>query len=236
MTLDGLAMLAAPSNRTCMYLRAFEARDIWPRWIFCLASPTDATPETVLARRPPREGGDAAAFDIVPWLRERGQGPVPLLACDPNEDGVVAAVAACPAEVVVYSGPGGAILRAPILSTGKRFLHVHGGTLPQYRGSTCTYYELLGDGACGASAIFLDERIDGGDVVTTRRFAPPPDRTSIDLHYDPLIRSQVLVDVLAEYAATGRVAATPQDWTSGRTYYVIHPVLKHLAILAQESA
>ena len=41
-----------------------------------------------------------------------------------------------------------------ILSLEKYYLHIHGGPLPQYRGSTTKYYSLLKSNTVGASAIF----------------------------------------------------------------------------------
>ena len=49
-------------------------------------------------------------------------------------------------EIIIYSGYGGVILKEKVLSQGKKFLHVHGGFLPQYKGSTTNYYSILNEG------------------------------------------------------------------------------------------
>ena len=41
------------------------------------------------------------------------------------------------------------------LNIEKKFLHVHGGYLPDYKGSTTNYYSLINENTIGASAIFL---------------------------------------------------------------------------------
>ena len=178
---------------------------------------------------------DAARVRFLELLQEYCIPHQRLPTLDPNAASVVAAIRQLPQSILVYSGPGGVILRKDILSTGKRFLHVHSGILPYFRGSTTVYYALLEEGRCGATAFFFDEKIDTGPVIRTRAFPPPEDRTSLDLFYDPLIRSQLLVDVLRDYAATGKMPVEPQDPEAGETYFVIHPVLKHIAILAGES-
>jgi len=152
---------------------------------------------------------------------------------DPNAPAAVAAVAACPTGVLVYSGPSGEILRAPLLATGKRFLHIHPGRLPEYRGSTTIYYALLRGEPCGVSAFFLDRGIDTGDVIGSRVVPPPADRTRIDLEFDPELRAGLLVELLREYARSGRFTAVPQPAAGGETYHIIHPVLKHLAVLGK---
>ena len=52
----------------------------------------------------------------------------------------------------IYSGYSGVILKKNILNTKKNFLHIHGGFLPKYKGSTTNYYSMLNDNSIGASA------------------------------------------------------------------------------------
>jgi methionyl-tRNA formyltransferase len=96
------------------------------------------------------------------------------------------------------------------------------------------YYELLTEGRLTATALFLDARIDTGAVVAERTFDPPPDRRTIDGAFDPWMRAVLLRDVLRDHAAGRPLAARPQVEVGARTYYVIHPVLRHVAILAGE--
>lgn len=85
----------------------------------------------------------------------------------------------------------------------------------------------------GASSLFLNAEIDAGPVLQRRRFPPPPDRLAIDHIYDSAARARVLVDTLKSYIATGSWNFELPENTGGETYYVIHPVLKHIAILAE---
>jgi methionyl-tRNA formyltransferase len=148
---------------------------------------------------------------------------------------VCAALGSLGQSIVIFCGPGGAIGRGPLFATGKRFLHMHPGRLPDYRGSTTIYYSLLSEGRIAVSALFLDPAIDAGPVVAVKEFEPPHDRTLIDHVFDPYIRAQLLVEVLEDYRATGGFAERPQSREEGNTFYIIHPVLKHLAILGKRT-
>lgn len=221
-----VGMLAVDSSRTRAYLSAMSLQGLLPAHVVFL-----------------RSGGMSAAarpvpyFDNVTPALERIEAlNIPCLIADTadvNSTDVIEAVRASPVDVFVYSGPSGAILRREILSTGKKFLHVHPGALPSFRGSTTVYYSLLVSGTCGASAIFLDEHIDAGPILATRNYPPPADRTLIDHGYDPYIRSDLLMWVLREYQTTGRFSAEPQPPNRGETYYIMHPVLRHIAILSE---
>ena len=57
-------------------------------------------------------------------------------------------------EVIIYSGYGGGIIGKRLLGIDKKFLHVHGGYLPDYPGSTTNYFSILKEDKVGASAIF----------------------------------------------------------------------------------
>ncbi len=78
----------------------------------------------------------------------------------------------------------------------------------------------------------MSTHLSNGPVIRRRVYPAPEDGTTIDLYYDPLIRAELLVDVLGEYARNGEMPQEPQDPGAGETYYIIHPVLKHIAILS----
>jgi methionyl-tRNA formyltransferase len=225
-----IGLLAADTSRTRAYLDALARHDLLPGHVVFLAGSEVS-------------GGGAASVGPVPYfdnvtpvVRRLAQLQLPcdtITATDPNDAAVVDAVRRSPVDVFVYSGPGGALLRHELLTSGKRFLHVHPGLLPAFRGSTTVYYSLLMTGRCGATAIFLDAAVDGGPMLAQRDYDPPADRSTLDHGYDPFIRADLLVRVLRDYAATGRFIAQPQPAGHERTYYVMHPVLRHAVILSQ---
>ena len=50
-------------------------------------------------------------------------------------------------------------------------LNVHPGLLPKYRGATCCEWAIYRDDPIGVTAHFMDEGIDSGPIVLTRRLA-----------------------------------------------------------------
>ena len=78
----------------------------------------------------------------------------------------------------------------------------------------------------------LDEVIDAGPVIGRAEFEPPADRRMIDGDYDPDISAKLLTKVVREFSERGRFDEIAQPAGAGETFYIIHPVLKHLAILA----
>lgn len=155
---------------------------------------------------------------------------------DINHPSVIDLVASAAPTVFVYSGYGGVILHRAVLRSGKRFLHVHGGFVPEYRGSTTAYYSLLEEKSMGASAIFLTEQIDKGPVVARAKFPPPDPAEAIDLVFDSAARANLLVSVLQRYHQSGIFEEVDQIASEGFTYYVIHPFLKHVAMLGIQSS
>lgn len=231
MSLKRVGLMAVDSSRTRAYLAALANHALLPAHVIYLTG---------------GPGAEKRSFPAVPYFDNLSPALDTIkkldLPChivdtgDVNSPEVVAAAQATPVDVLIYSGPGGAILRRGLLNTGKRFLHIHPGIVPHFRGSTTVYYSLLIAGNCGASAIFLDEQIDAGPVLATRTYPPPADRTTIDHGYDPSIRSDLLVQVLKDYQATGEFQARPQSTAPGETYYIMHPVLRHTAILSNRDS
>ena len=110
------------------------------------------------------------------------------------------------------------------------FLHIHCGWLPDYRGSTTIYYSILKEKMCGVSAILLNEGIDTGKIVAKEKYPIPPKDMNIDYVYDSIIRADLLVKVLKSREKWVPVRQSE----NGTTYYVIHPILKHLAYVKVE--
>lgn len=227
-TLERVGILAVDSSRTRAYLHGLQRAGLRLGRAIVLTSDPDA---------PPRDLPAVPYFDnrTPPLERLRAlEVPVDLIASeDVNGAAVLAAVDRAPVEALVYSGPGGAILGKALLGLGKQFLHIHPGVVPEFRGSTTVYYSLLERGTCGASAILLNERIDEGPLVATREYPPPDDRTLIDHGYDPFIRADLLVRVLNDYRDTGRFRVRPQPAGGRRAFFIMHPVLRHIAVLSR---
>ena len=145
-------------------------------------------------------------------------------ATDCNEPNVIEAVKGMKSKYLIYCG--GGILEKEILSLGKKFIHVHPGIVPKYRGSTCFYYSIIAEKKCGATAFFMEEKIDTGNVLAQKEYAIP-NYSDLDRIFDPWMRSDLLVDIIR----SGSFEEKPQpESEDSETYFIIHPVLKHLAI------
>lgn len=140
-----------------------------------------------------------------------------------------------PEEFLLYSGFAGGIVSEELLSLGKKFIHVHAGILPSFRGSTTAYYSMLMEGNIGASAIFLSAGIDEGEIIAQKKFPPPSHPVDIDYVYEPYLRSLLLLEVLQDYEKKGCFTYCTQNHDEAHTYYVIHPVLKHIAVLGNDA-
>lgn len=130
-------------------------------------------------------------------------------------------------DVFIFTG--GGILRDQILKTGKKFIHFHPGIVPKYRGSTCFYYSIINENQCGVTAYFMDKNIDTGKIIL-QKFFEPPNHEFIDNVYDSFIRSETLLEVLKNNLLESK--NFKDQLIDGDTYFIIHPVLKHLAILS----
>ena len=135
------------------------------------------------------------------------------------------------ADLVIFSGFGGELVRNEVLGVGAPLLHMHAGWLPDYRGSTTAYYSLLRDGDIGVSAITLTAEIDSGPIVARKKFAPPPLGVDLDYCYDSAVRADLLVQVVRGYLEKGELDRLEiEDGAQSCDYYIIHPLLKHIAL------
>ena len=153
---------------------------------------------------------------------------------DVNDPAIKIALSELDPSLIIYSGYAGQLVGAGILAAGVPILHMHAGWLPDYRGSTTVYYSWLEESRCRVSAILLDHAIDTGPIIARRFYPPPPEGVDVDNLYDNAIRADLATRVLEVIRETGDLPnAVPQDKQIGRTYYVIHPVLKHLALMSK---
>ena len=224
MSLHDVAMVAADTTRTKYYIEELIKNGLSPHYVLLLVNSGELLPgqkevkseNTIITLL---KGADVK-YDVAPNS-------------DINSEGVIAAISKRSEQVFIFSGYGGVLLKESILDTGKRFLHIHGGYLPDYKGSTTNYYSLIDENAIGASAIFLTKEIDCGPILLRKKFAPPKDRTEIDHISDSKARADVLIECLQNYVSSGSWSFELENNRGGEVFYIIHPVLKHLAILGE---
>ncbi len=148
---------------------------------------------------------------------------------DVNSSQVVSAVANLTTEYIIYSGPGGAILKSEIFQQGKKFIHVHPGNIPIYKGSTTYYYEMLIESQISCSIFLMNEQIDSGQLLYKKHFKIPAGYHDFDNVVDPLLRCETLIAWL-NHIKNSTIANLPINTESDNTFYIIHPLLKHIAI------
>ena len=138
-------------------------------------------------------------------------------------------------KYIIYAANYGDILEPRYFSIKKSFIHIHPGKLPKYKGSTTYYYEILNEQSISFSAIFQNKKIDNGKVIAFKKFnLNSVVKSELDHVYDPYLRSKLLIKVILELKKKKKLASTSQDKSKSNIYYVIHPLLKHIAILAQK--
>jgi methionyl-tRNA formyltransferase len=227
--LKGIGMIASATARSQAYIQALATSGLHPEFVLLLgdhATPSEAAPR-------PRTWRNVQLVDLAESVattcRRAGIPAHTIAAASVNDSAALEAVQRLHPKTLIYSGAGGQIVSREALSLGARFLHLH---IPSYRGSTTIYYALLNKEQPSVTAIFLDENIDTGGILSHQAYPDPTRQIDIDRSYDASIRADCLVRLLHDYAANGSFrppqAQRPDE---GATYFVIHPVLKHLAIL-----
>ncbi len=103
---------------------------------------------------------------------------------DPNAPDALDRLRAEQADVFVLAGYG-PILRQRALEIPKRLtINLHGGKLPEYRGSSPMNWALInGEASFSLSVIRVDAGVDTGDVLLDRTFPIGADATIVDLHH-----------------------------------------------------
>lgn len=236
MILEDFALLASNTARTKAYLQAMIYVKRLPG--ICIVYSENITEMEENADQYQNNDNNKKYFDRdVPILFSLKAAGIPYLLVenkDINSEQMSSVIRSVQQRYLIYSGYGGYILRGHLFDMGKKIIHVHAGILPQYRGSTTAYYSFLQEKTFGATAIFLNEGIDEGEIIAQETFPMPEEPVNIDYIYEPYIRSCVLMKMLEQYIEHGDLSSHEQNQEGAETYYIIHPLLKHLAIMGIE--
>lgn len=229
-TLEEVVLFGADTSRSRAYLWHLLNAGLKPAGCVILS------PTAVSAGKPPV---DTDLFDnrtpLAAAARSAGIKVVSVITDDINSAEAVDALSGWPQRVVLFSGPSGALVKQSLFNTGKTFLHAHPGKLPEYRGSTTMYYSLLAEGKIWVSVLALNPKIDEGPVIDMMEAELPEDLSLLDHVFDPVMRARIMVRVLERFSDSGNLETSSQADGNGRSYFVIHPVLKHLAVLSADS-
>jgi len=223
--MKNISMLAAPTIRSKIYLYYLIKHNLKLSFLLLLEKTNKKSEKTIYHHE----------YDLslsIEKICEKISIPYKkIYATNPNDPKVIETLKQRDEKIFIFSGPSGVILKEDILNTSKLFLHAHPGLLPEYRGSTTIYYSLLKENICGVTAFFLDKQIDTGPILKRKRFPPPKQNANLNL-YDNIIRAELLVELLKEVDLNSLVLQKKQvDNPQSETYYIVHPILKHIAIL-----
>ena len=246
MVLNDIGMIAADTSRSRVYMQSLVRNNLLPNFVLVLANKDNSLLPGQLKASDAINNNQKNEIDNDCWSESNNDLSEPikktmemssikfmeLKSSNLHDASVVKSIGDRPESTFIYSGYGGVILRNELFLTGKKFLHVHGGYIPDYKGSTTNYYSLIAEDNLGASSLFLDLKIDSGPMLYRKKFPPPKDKTQIDHIYDSAARAKVLVETLSNYKDSGEFQ-TRYGLDEGEIYYIIHPVLKHIAILAK---
>jgi methionyl-tRNA formyltransferase len=139
------------------------------------------------------------------------------------------------AKLAIFAGKGGEIVSPEVLAQGVPIMHMHPGRLPEQRGSTTIYYSLLEGKQCAVSAILMDKEIDAGPVLAINNYAAPSQGIDVDVEYDCAIRADTMTGIIKHWRKDFELPRVqPAPDSAGRLHFVVHPLLKHLALLSLE--
>tara|TARA_B100000686_G_scaffold350545_1_gene446821 strand:- start:636 stop:1577 length:942 start_codon:yes stop_codon:yes gene_type:complete len=102
---------------------------------------------------------------------------------DPNATSAIKVLTIQEADVFVLAGYGLILKEQCIAIPNKCCINLHGGRLPQYRGSSPMNWALINnESIIGISIIEVDHGIDTGPVLAQEQLEVDPDTTITDLH------------------------------------------------------
>ena len=237
------SILLTNNNRSKAYLQNLLSNKLFPSKVIVLNSQKISLPENTENDKLITENTTQSLikkseklniqFDekehVLSTINRNNLDYIVLNTIDINSSKVIKEVNNLKSKYIIYSGPGGTLLREEILKTGKQFIHVHPGWLPDYRGSTTMYYSLLSESYIGASVIILNNEIDAGPILYKKKYHSIDKNIDFDYTLDPLIRAKTLID----FFKTNKLIKHAQtNSNKANTFFIIHPFLKHLSILS----
>jgi methionyl-tRNA formyltransferase len=230
--MDNVSIILYPSVRALMYLNVLETLELKPRSIILMGG--EQAIDNVLLNPYLKNHSNyinvkkdkkyfeyhlGMTFDIIETL-------------DINHNEIFEKLSSSDSSYVIFSG--GGILQKRFFELKKKIIHTHPGKLPDTRGSTCFYYDILKTNKTWATSFIMEESLDEGDLLAIEEFETPKisdyEKYFFDLIWDPWIRAQTLRKALVNFKRNQILNGVPQNKNIGTMYYVIHPILKNLAI------
>ncbi|HUI05781.1 MAG TPA: methionyl-tRNA formyltransferase [Verrucomicrobiae bacterium] len=129
-----------------------------------------------------------------------------------RDSGAVDALRAAQPDLIIVVAYGQILPRSVLEIPRHGCVNVHASLLPRWRGAAPIQYAILhGDRETGVTTMFMDERMDTGDIILQRAHPIHADDTSATLHNRlAKLGADVLVETVALIAA-GKAPRTKQD-------------------------
>ena len=231
--IKGLILICCNSSRSSIYLQSLINANIYPEYIIYMCK--DKAKNEVISY-------EYEKLNYPPeWLflpkeyihpkalsRKYNINLIEIETTSINSDLIYEKLKIIKVKLIIYCGFGGEIVSQELLDQFS-FIHCHAGTLPEFRGSTTFYYEILSKRFPSVSCILLDKTIDTGPILSIKSFPIPFKKDNIDLLYEPSIRANLLCDVLLNCGISLNLKAKVQaNKGKNLNYYIIHPILKHV--------
>ena len=128
----------------------------------------------------------------------------------------------------VYSGYPGSIIKNELLLKNKNFIHSHSGKLPQYPGSTTLYYMLLNIKKVFCTTIILNQDLDRGKILLTKRYKIPKNKILIENKFDNQIRAKNMVLVIKNLKKYLNKKKSMRKYFP--PYYIAHPIIRQIVL------
>lgn len=224
-----------PGMRAKAYLNVLKELDVYPSVIICMKNSRSEIDG--LSQEAVENGYNEDYFDVDygldDYLPQYDCSVIYTDATDINDQIIAHVLRQQTEKNWIFTG--GGILKEHLFNDGMKFLHVHPGKLPDYRGSTCFYFSLLKDMTLSASAFYLSAKLDDGEVLLTTNFKvniliSEKNKLFIDHVLDPWIRSISLKQVLVKVLNKQPIKTVSYSESNARAYYVMHPVLRSMVV------
>ena len=231
--LDDTLAILAPTLRSRVYLQNMMLNNIMPSRVLMLPAQESISEDATEYNVEFDSNSEMVSFTpnktLSDTINEYSIPTIESTTSDINSREFIDFLKSFPQAIVIYSGMPGVILRGSILDCGKKFLHIHGGYVPEYKGSTTFYYSMLSEGTLGVSAIWMEKELDSGRVLNRKNFQPQKGY-NIDNVFEPMARASLLIDVLNDRLTNGEYAVGEKHLSDVSAYYVIHPLLKYFSL------
>ena len=230
---NNIALLLWPSMRSIAYLQVLNESNIFPNEIIVLQNNYNITTDFIKEAGKYNYNNFFYFNDNIELLLKNNNCKIIYHnSSNINDPDLIESVNKLNNKYIIFTG--GGILRKDILSLDKIFIHIHPGIIPEYRGSTCFYYSLLENYSLGASAYFMNEDIDSGEIILQRNFTinyfiNSDQHFFIDYIIDNFIRAQLLKEVLNIFCEETHFNTVQKD-CSGFANYIMHPLLRYFTV------